>query len=46
MRTGMIRQDELERPMDKNIEILFEKISRSELAAKRGLQINEKIKPH
>ncbi|EPB4339425.1 hypothetical protein QNZ44_003482 [Enterobacter kobei] len=32
--------------MDKNVEELFEKIARLEMAAKRGLQINEEIKPH
>lgn len=32
--------------MDKKLEALFEKIARLELAAKRGLQINEEIKPH
>lgn len=32
--------------MDKNVEELFEKIARLEMAAKRGLLINEKIKPH
>lgn len=32
--------------MDKNVEELFEKIGRLELAAKRGLQFNEEIKPH
>jgi hypothetical protein len=32
--------------VDKNVEELFEKIGRLELAAKRGLQINEEIKPH
>lgn len=32
--------------MDKNLEELFEKIARLEMAAKRGLQINEEIKPH
>ncbi|ENN6802185.1 hypothetical protein ACAD20_001082 [Enterobacter ludwigii] len=32
--------------MDKNVEELFEKIARLEMAAKRGLQINEEIEPH
>ncbi|ELV3371541.1 hypothetical protein SGI63_001364 [Enterobacter cloacae] len=32
--------------MDKKLVALFEKISRLELAATRGLQINEEIKPH
>ncbi|HDT2078899.1 TPA: hypothetical protein RCG81_000013 [Enterobacter roggenkampii] len=32
--------------MDKNLEELFEKIARLEMAAKRGLQLNEEIKPH
>ena len=32
--------------MNKNLEELFEKIARLEKAAKRGLQINEDIKPH
>jgi hypothetical protein len=32
--------------VDKNLEELFEKIARLEMAAKRGLQINEEIKPH
>lgn len=32
--------------MDKNVEELFEKIALLEMAAKRGLQINEEIKPH
>jgi hypothetical protein len=32
--------------VDKNVEELFEKIARLEMAAKRGLQINEEIKPH
>lgn len=32
--------------MGKNLEELFEKIARLEMAAKRGLQFNEEIKPH
>ncbi|MCK7439852.1 hypothetical protein L8P13_19660 [Enterobacter cloacae] len=32
--------------MDENLQALLEKIARLELAAKRGLQINEDIKPH
>lgn len=32
--------------MDKNLEELFEKIARLEMAAKRGLKINEEIEPH
>ncbi|EPK3898157.1 hypothetical protein [Enterobacter ludwigii] len=32
--------------MEKNVEELFEKIARLEMAAKRGLQINEEIKSH
>lgn len=32
--------------MEKNVEELFKKIARLEMAAKRGLQINEEIKPH
>ncbi|HHA2201304.1 TPA: hypothetical protein ACOEAW_000295 [Enterobacter hormaechei subsp. xiangfangensis] len=32
--------------MDEKLVALFEKIARLELAAKRGLQINEEIKPH
>lgn len=32
--------------MDEKLEALFEKIARLELAAKRGLQFNEEIKPH
>lgn len=32
--------------MDKNVEELFEKIARLEMAAERGLQINEEIEPH
>lgn len=42
----MIRQYEMEIAMDKKLEALFEKIGCLELAAKRGLQINEEIKPH
>lgn len=32
--------------MDEKLEALLVKITRLELAAKRGLQINEEIKPH
>ena len=32
--------------MDEKLEALLEKIARLELAAKRGLQFNEEIKPH
>ncbi|HFS7480474.1 TPA: hypothetical protein ACH1O5_000845 [Enterobacter roggenkampii] len=32
--------------MDEKLEALLEKIARLELAAKRGLQINEEIKPY
>ena len=32
--------------MKNSAEALLEKIARLELAAKRGLQINEEIKPH
>ncbi|TYD01632.1 hypothetical protein NHG68_19575 [Enterobacter sp. Z1] len=32
--------------MDEKLEALLKKIARLELAAKRGLQINEEIKPH
>lgn len=31
--------------MDEKLEALLEKIARLELAAKRGLQFNEEIKP-
>lgn len=33
-------------PMNEKLETLLEKISHLEQAAKRGLQINEEIKPH
>jgi hypothetical protein len=32
--------------MDKEVEALLEKVSRLELAARRGLHLNEEAKPH
>jgi len=32
--------------MDKDAEALLKKVSRLELAARRGLQLNDEVKPH